>query len=310
MLARLKKMRELGVLGINRRNLDYVMAHNPRRLYPLADDKLRTKEIALSAGVAVPELYGVVRTQRDVNRIESLIASRDEFVIKPASGSGGDGILVLGRIGGTLRRPDRSVISGGELIHHVSNIVSGQFSLGGLPDAAMIEYRVRFDPLFEKVAYQGVPDIRIIVYRGYPAMAMVRLPTRQSDGKANLHQGAIGVGIDLKTGVTMDGVSGNHLIREHPDTLNPIAGIEIPNWRGVMRLAAHSYELFGLGYMGVDIVLDRDRGPLILELNVRPGLSIQLANRVGLRKRLSVIEAHGDPAVPVDARLDFPNTHF
>lgn len=46
----------------------------------------------------------------------------------------------------------------------------------------------------------------------------------------------------------------------------------------------------GLGYIGVDIVLDRDLGPLVLELNARPGLSIQLANKIGLLPRLQRIE--------------------
>ncbi len=310
MLARLKRMREVGVLGINQRNLDYVMAHNPRRLYPLADDKIQTKKIALAAGIDVPELYAVIRTQHDVRRLNELLAGHDDFVVKPASGSGGDGILVLQRRGGSLRRPDNSILSPEELGHHVSNILSGQYSLGGLPDRAMIEYRVHFDPLFEAVSYQGVPDIRIVVFQGYPVIAMVRLPTRQSDGKANLHQGAIGVGVDLITGVTKTGVVGNHLIDEHPDTLNPIAGIEIPAWDKVMTLAARSYDLFGLGYMGVDVVLDKDRGPMILELNVRPGLSIQLANRLGLKQRLSLVERHGRADATLDERLAFPALYF
>lgn len=309
-VARLKSLRRHGVLGINQRNLDFVMEQNPRHLYPLADDKIRTKQIALAAGIEVPELYAVIRTQRDVRRLQDLVAKHDAFVIKPASGSGGDGILVLERIGGSLRRPDRSIIDTEELGHHVSNILSGQYSLSGLPDRAMVEYRVQFDPLFEAVSYHGVPDIRIIVYLGYPVMAMVRLPTRQSDGKANLHQGAIGVGVNLATGTTLTGVIGNHLIEEHPDTLNPIAGIVIPKWDRVMKLAARSYDLFGLGYMGVDIVLDRDHGPMMLELNIRPGLSIQLANRSGLKERLALVDRNGKAGASLDERLAFPRERF
>ena len=70
-------------------------------------------------------------------------------------------------------------------------------------DYAIIEKRVVVDPVFEEVSYEGIPDIRIISLLGYPAMAMVRLPTRLSGGKANLHQGAIGVGVNLATGKTL-----------------------------------------------------------------------------------------------------------
>jgi len=197
-----------------------------------------------------------------------------------------------------------------EMGHHTSNILSGQYSLGGQPDRAMVEYRVRFDEIFEAVAYQGVPDVRIIVFLGYPVMAMVRLPTRASDGKANLHQGAIGVGLNIATGETLSGVSGKELVDEHPDTLNPIRGIRVPGWNSILELAAGTYELTKLGFMGVDIVLDRDRGPLILELNARPGLSIQLANRTGLQGRLRTIEALDRTPRPAAERAAFAREQF
>jgi len=39
-------------------------------------------------------------------------------------------------------------------------------------------------------------------------MAMLRLPTKESGGKANLQQGAIGLGIDMASGVTTSAVQG------------------------------------------------------------------------------------------------------
>ena len=213
-------------------------------------------------------------------------------------------------------RPDRYRLINGQLIddvelaHHVSNTISGQYSLGGNADCALIEYCVQFDACFEAITYQGVPDIRIIVFRGFPVMAMVRLPTRQSGGKANLHQGAVGVGVDLATGVTLGGVLGHEAVGEHPDTGAPIAGVAIPGWDKILVLAARCHELAGLGYLGVDIVLDADLGPLILELNARPGLDIQIANRRGLKQRLDAVEAQGETAVTVDARVAFAKHHF
>ncbi|MFK8015670.1 MAG: alpha-L-glutamate ligase-like protein [Gammaproteobacteria bacterium] len=300
-----------GVVGINARNAEYIMRYNERKLYPLVDDKLQTKALALDAGMAVPELYHVLRTQRDVQQLESMLSGLEDFVMKPARGSGGDGIVVISGVTPKgLRRHDGRIMSFGEARYHASTTLSGQYSLAGIPDHMMVEYRVRFDPLFEKVAYQGIPDIRIIVFMGYPVMSMVRLPTRMSDGKANLHQGAIGVGIDIATGITSSGSWGNDIVSEHPDTGFAIAGLTIPDWNEILLLAARCHDITGLGYLGVDIVLDKDRGPLILELNARPGLNIQIANATGLGGRLRHIEAKTTHLEHSEDRVDFARGHF
>lgn len=282
-----QRLREQGILGMNQRNGDYIMPFNPRRLYPLVDDKRRTKELALAAGISVPDLYGMIEIESHIRHFKRLIGEHSDFVIKPSHGSGGNGIMVItDSVNGHYRRANGLRITLDDIEHHLSNILSGMYSLGGLPDSALLEYRVEFDPLFEEVSYQGVPDIRTIVFRGVPVMAMVRLPTRMSDGKANLHQGAVGVGIDLASGCITSGVWLEKSVAEHPDTGAPIHGLQIPHWDMLLQLAARCHDLVGLGYLGVDIVLDRARGPLVLELNARPGLSIQLANRDGLLTRL------------------------
>ena len=285
------KLRNAGVLGLNARNREYIMRHNPRRRYPLVDDKLTTKRLAIEAGIAVPQLYAVFQTEHDLTKLAERLAPYSEFVIKPAHGSGGSGVLVIdGRRKDLVVKPDGRGLTLDEVEFHVSNILSGIYSLGGVPDDAMVEYRVRVDPIFDPVSYQGVPDIRLLVYRGVPTMAMVRLPTRQSDGKANLHQGAVGVGIEIATGLTVHGVWQNRTVADHPDFGVTLSHIAIPNWPQLLELGARCYELTGLGYLGVDIVIDRTHGPLLLELNARPGLAIQIANRRGLRGRLEAID--------------------
>lgn len=302
-----KRLSASGVLGINARNCRYILRHNPRHLYPLVDDKLATKRLAIAAGLPVPELYGVITSHHDVRRLPELVAGHRDFVIKPAHGSGGDGILVVSarvRDGSAYRLVDGTIMDGDDIGHHLSNMLSGQYSLGGHRDIALIEYCVKFDPIFSECAYRGIPDIRVIVFRGYPVMAMLRLPTRRSHGKANLHQGAVGAGLDLATGKTICAVIGNSVVTEHPDTGAVIAGRQIPRWEYLLDFAARCHELTGLGYLGVDIVLDRDLGPMLLELNVRPGLNIQIANRCGLGDRLGAIEAR--PAgVGVKERVAF-----
>jgi alpha-L-glutamate ligase-like protein len=299
-----QNLRKYGVLGLNERNAQYIQRFNSRHLYPLVDDKLLTKRLAIEAGIAVPKLYGVVESHHDVRRLTDIFGTHRDFVVKPAHGTGGDGIIVVAgrsaRKSGVYRLVDGNLISTGGIRHHVSNIISGQYSLGGTRDRALIEYRVQSDSVFQAVAYQGVPDVRVLVFKGYPIMAMVRLPTRRSRGKANLHQGAVGVGIELATGRCQAGVLGNEVVHEHPDTGEPFGDLIIPQWQDFLNLAARCYDLTGLGYLGVDIVLDRDHGPLILELNARPGLNIQIACRTGLKRRLDVIELRDEDCCAED----------
>ena len=309
-----RRLRRIGLIGIGERNARYVLMHNPRKFYPRVDDKLITKQLAIDAGLPVPELYAVIREEHEISELHETLKGREQFVVKPAHGSGGDGILVItGRRGDKYRRSNGHLMDQEEFGHHLSNGLSGLFSLGGHPDHLLVEYCVQFDPIFDQVSYKGVPDIRIIVFLGYPVMAMIRLPTRLSDGKANLHQGAIGVGIDIPTGTTRRGVWGNEIIKDHPDTEQTIVGLHIPRWDELLQMASRCYELSGLGYVGVDFVLDRARGPLILELNARPGLAIQIANGNGLGHRLARIEAlraAGTLATDPEQRAAFSREHF
>jgi len=305
-----KQLAKLGLLGINRRNAEFTLTYNQRRLYPLVDDKLLTKQLAEKAGITVPELYGVVEAAYQLRELPSLLHDYADFVVKPSRGSGGEGILVISKSTKIYRRMDGALMDQVALNHYILNILSGIYSLGGHPDKAIIEYRVQFDPVFETVSYRGVPDIRIIVFLGVPVMGMVRLPTRMSGGKGNLHQGAIGVGIDMASGSTLTAVWHNKIIEEHPDTGNGITGIKIPGWSTILELAARCYVLTGLGYQGVDIVLDKDKGPMILELNARPGLNIQIANRAGLLPRLRLIERERQKLTSVAKRVAFAQEQF
>ncbi|MBQ0799948.1 MAG: alpha-L-glutamate ligase-like protein [Porticoccaceae bacterium] len=299
-----KRLRDFGLLGINQRNADFIMRHNQRKLYPLVDNKLHTKRLALAQGIAVPELYGVIEAQYQTKTISEILGKHRDFVIKPAHGSGGNGILVItGCMGDYFQKANGELLSLDSIRHHISNILSGTYSLSGVADQAIIEYRVKFDPVFEDISYRGVPDIRVIVFRGVPVAAMMRLPTRLSDGKANLHQGAMGMGIDLATGISCGGVLRNQPCTVHPDTRESIMGITIPHWNNILHLATQCADTVQLGYLGADIVMDRELGPLMLELNARPGLSVQLANQRGLLDNLQAIEALKFIPEDVNARV-------
>ena len=286
------QLRQRGMLGMTRRNIDYIGRYNQRRLYPLVDDKLKTKLLAQEYGVPTPQLRFVVREQHEIHEYRARIQEMEQFVLKPAKGSGGKGILVVnGRDGENFVKSSGAVLTMADLERHMSNTLAGLYSLSGVPDVVIAEDLIAFDDGFAGYSYEGVPDIRIIGFRGYPVMAMLRLATHASDGKANLHQGAVGVGLGMDTGRCLYAVQDGQRCDSHPDTGKPLNTLQIDNWQELLVLASRCYEMTGLGYMGTDLVLDARQGPQLLELNARPGLAIQVANDRGLLPRLRKIEA-------------------
>ncbi|WP_346798230.1 alpha-L-glutamate ligase-like protein [Halomonas sp. Bachu 37] len=305
-----KRLRDKGIVGMNRRNIRYIGRYNNRRLYPLVDDKLQTKLLAQRYGITTPVLIGTVSTQFGVKHIAPMLDGHTGFVIKPAKGSGGKGILVIEHSeAGIFTKPSGAQLTLVDVERHVSNILSGLYSLGGAPDVAVIETLINFDESLLAYTYEGVPDIRVIIFQGYPVMAMMRLSTAASDGKANLHQGAVGVGLDIATGTALRGVQFDRPCHVHPDTGHELASLVIPQWETLLLLAAGCYEMTGLGYLGTDMVLDKTHGPMLLELNARPGLAIQMTNGEGLRPRLDLIERQKIALSPAE-RVAFAQHHF
>ena len=287
-----------GILGINRRNSRYIATYNPRSLFPLVDNKLKTKQTVRPAEIPTPAPIGVIEEQSQVGQLAGLLEGHAGFAIKPAKGSGGKGIIVItGRDGDNYVKASGAVLTIDDLKRDVSNILAGLYSLGGKPDVALIEELIHGDPRFDRFTFEGVPDIRVIVCRGYPVMAMMRLATQASDGKANLHQGAVGVGLDMATGRALNAVQFGLTVTHHPDTGQDLSELQVPDWDQLLVMASRCYDATGLGYLGTDIVMDRDKGPQLLELNARPGLAIQVANGAGLLPRLRRIDGLSDAEV-------------
>ena len=304
--ARPSILKAKGILGMNARNYDIIGHNNKRRLYPLVDDKVQTKILATKACINTPDLIGIIEYQYQVKNFMQYIKDHQQFVIKPAHGSGGKGVLVIKQWDN-----EKFITASGRILYfkdiyqHISNVLSGLFSLGGQYDVAVIEEMVNFSDVFSNFSYQGVPDVRIIVYKGYPAMAMMRLATAQSGGRANLHQGAVGVGLDVRTGKTLNAVMHNLPIKQHPDTKANLMELSVPFWKEHLIIGAKAFEMTGLGYLGADIVLDKIKGPMMLELNARPGLAIQIANGKGLLNVVKEIEETYPKNLTAEERVDF-----
>jgi alpha-L-glutamate ligase-like protein len=291
------------ILGLNRRNQEYIRPYNSPSAKNIADNKILTKKLLAKEGIKTPEVYKLIKTKKQLKFLDwdSLPKS---FVIKPNKGTGGNGIIVFyGKKKGenVWIRPSGESMNKRDIILHIENILEGRFSMGSKMDIAIIEERVKTDPLLKQYSYKGVPDIRIICFNNVPIMAMTRLPTKRSNGTANLHSGAICTGIDISTGITTYSMQMNSksLMSDTYESVESttdlkenkkLSGIQIPSWDELLKIALICQKVSKLGYIGVDIALDRDKGPVVFELNARPGLGIQVANKTGLRWRLEKVK--------------------
>ena len=289
-------MKVSSILGLNARSQLFSYQYSKAKNKKIAGSKIKTERFLKKEGIPVPEIYRKFREPRDILRFD-WTKLPSSFALKPSKGLGGEGIIVVKKKLQNVKQEEpkwittqRKRVTIDDLKLHILDIMEGAYSISNEPDVAFVQEYVGRHKAFKRYAYRGTPDIRVIVFNKVPVMAMLRLPTKESGGRANLHQGAIGVGIDMATGITTRAIWHGNQIKYKPGTGRKLHGIKIPNWSKILELAVKCQEATGLAPLGVDIVLHPEKGPMILELNSQPGLSIQLANEAGLRKRLERVE--------------------
>ncbi|MBI5037424.1 MAG: DUF1704 domain-containing protein [Candidatus Kerfeldbacteria bacterium] len=276
-----------GILGINARNLLYVSRFNSKKNRRLADDKLFTKRFLQARGIGVAKLYAQITNTAGLRAFNPAVLPK-RFVIKPNKGYGGEGIIAIQDTkSGKYIDASGTGYSWAELTEHCLSILDGRYAISGLGDTVLFEELLEPHEYFRGIAATGLPDIRIIVFKYVPVIAMLRLPTAASNGKANLHLGAIGVGIDLGTGRGTFGVRGRNLVRKLPNG-EPIRSILVPQWHDILLTASQTQYHTQIGYLAADVALTT-HGVKILELNARAGLAIQISNQALLRKRLEKV---------------------
>lgn len=276
------------VLGMNSRNRNYVNQLNSTELLDLAADKLRSKDVLKEAGVPVAKTYADCKSFRELPEFMQTLSDLGAFALKPNRGSQGNGIMIIrGRdgknfltAGGKTRTPE-------DMSRHVGEILNGSFSQSGDEDYAYVEPLLTQHEGLSSLSDFGLSDIRVILHKQRPVSAMLRLPTEKSGGKANLHQGAVGLAIDIETGKVTNAALRGTNTDAHPDTGADLIGFKIPKWREIIEISKASAEAIPLGYIGVDICIDQDRGPLVLEVNGRPGIEIQNVQQKGLVESLT-----------------------
>jgi alpha-L-glutamate ligase-like protein len=279
-------------LGMNARNFLYIYPNNDAESKRVSDDKLETKKILLKHKINTPKLLARFEDRKAIQDFDWSTLPENGFVIKPARGYAGGGIIAIRTFKdgmGTSVVGDTYTIE--QMQSHAADILDGGYSLQYLPDKCYIEERLIPHPMFRKLGAVGIPDIRVIVFHHIPVMAMMRFPTEESGGKANVTLGALAFGIDMRTGITTYAYTKKGMISTIPSTKIKVRGIKMPTWDDILLLAARTQSAVGLGYAGIDIVLDKAGVPNVLEVNARPGLAIQNANLESLRTRLERIEA-------------------
>ncbi len=276
------------VLTMNQRNLIYVYPNNQRKFYPLADNKLYTKETLVPLGIPMPETYNVYGNFYELASLEKDLTNKKDFVIKPAQGSGGGGIIAIQEYyNGGWRSVSGKEYGPTALKKHISDIIFGVFSFD-LSDKAIVEERLIQHTDLDRFSPLGLADVRIILLHAEPILSMARIPTLASDGKANLHQGGLGVGINLENGRASHAMIKGQLISVHPDTGLPLLDFTVPFWDEVRAISIRAARNLPLKYLGVDIAITV-KGPVLLEINVRPGLEIQNINLQGMRDILETV---------------------
>ncbi|WP_164914099.1 sugar-transfer associated ATP-grasp domain-containing protein [Aquimarina sediminis] len=271
------------VIGLNERNIKLIYPNNPKKHYALADDKVLTKEVLHQNNIPCAATYAIVEYNSDIKKAWESCKQYNAVAIKPANGCGGGGIIILKKDEKSNWTSQGKAISDRQIFQHMASIIMGFFSLGS-HDRVLIEECIEPHPFFHDIYPQGVPDFRIITLNNTPLMGMLRMPTDRSDGKANLHQNGVGIGIDMKEGRLKEVYDGRKYSNHHPDSAFLVNGSPIPYWEEILEISIATAKAFPLNYLGIDIVIDKNKGPQIMEINVRPGLGIQLVNRMGLKE--------------------------
>jgi len=278
------------ILGQNARNLNFINEYNDDYAKNLADSKLKTKEFLWKKWVSVAQTLLIINNHKELDDLD-LNSLEVPFVIKPNAWYWGKWILIF-----EIKDNDWNFITNDcqtfslkILKEHIRDILDWFYSISWSRDKVIFEQKIILDHSIELLWKYWLPDIRVIVFNWVPIIAMLRVPTANSKWKANLHAGACWVWIDIWSGKLTYITQFKKMIKSIP-WLWDIRWIELPYWEDILKLATKVQQITNIGYVGCDIVIDDKVWPLLLEVNVRPWLEVQVANKVALYDRLKKVQ--------------------
>jgi len=282
--------RSRGILGQNARNLTYIRWGDFALWKSLADSKLGTKKFLAKQKIAVPETLWIIKRHSE-NTLEKISELTPPFVIKPNNWYGWKWIIVVDQKSaeGNFIANTWKVYTPWDIYEHLNYVLDWFFSLSWGRDTVLIEKKIILMQEIDLLWSFGLPDLRIISYNMVPVMAMMRIPTAESDGKANIHGWACAVWIDIGTWKLTNISHRGKIVKTIPGIWD-VRWITIPEWDKVLSLVVGVQKATGIKFLWCDVVLDEQSWPLLLEINIRPGLEIQNVNLAPLKARLDRVE--------------------
>ncbi len=249
------------------------------------NNKIVFSRIVASYGCRVPEYHAVIRDGRmtpvgdryDFRAPEDVIdacLSGDSFIVKPASGGRGYGVMALTSEGDGIALNYRQVEPG---------LVRG--ALSSLREGTVLEL-VRHRAFAHEIFPEATNSMRVLTMwdmarkEPFIVYAAHRFGRPESSPTDNYSRGGVISLVDLETGALGPAYSDHGRAEpvwyeSHPDTGTRIEGVVIEDWRRfVERLLQLCREMSFIPYIGWDIVLTDD-GFCVLEGNNYPDVTFQ-----------------------------------
>ncbi|MDO8269190.1 MAG: sugar-transfer associated ATP-grasp domain-containing protein, partial [Candidatus Levybacteria bacterium] len=117
------------ILGMNARNFLYIRRYNSAEAKKIADDKLEMKNVLIQNGIKTPTLYSIFYDRDSLKNYDWSALPERGFVIKPARGYAGAGILPIRKwengIGTTANGQTYTIK---QLESHILDILEGAYS--------------------------------------------------------------------------------------------------------------------------------------------------------------------------------------
>ena len=309
-------MFDFGILWINARNLQYIKKFNPKKAIRLADNKYKTKRFLSARWIPVPETYDIIKDRKQLYAYDFSKLPVDDFIVKPVRGSRGRGIYrvklekekleagfleslsfdkILSPLSVNASTSCRYKISwkyidDASFRRHLVDILDGKNSLTSRKDTIMLEEVLIPGSWFEQFCAWGLSDIRVIVFNLIPVAAMLRIPTEQSDGKANLDRGAVAMWVEIGSGrIYSMYYKGKIYTKDFPPEYAPFAHQYLSYRDDILSYSSKIQYFANLWYLALDRVITSD-GPKLLEINARAWLKFQNVAVLPLKKRLHRIK--------------------